>query len=75
MRLEERARRIAPPVLLVYGRRDRLAGARDGERLAAAIPRAELLLLEGTAHYGIAFHPEALRRTAGWLGAHGEGAT
>jgi acylglycerol lipase len=71
MRLEERAARVAPPALLVYGTADHLAGHQDGERLAAVLPVCELLSLPGVGHYGIAFDPPAVRRTAEWVVEHG----
>lgn len=67
MRLPERAASVAAPTLLVYSRGDRLSACGDGERLAAALPRAELLRISGASHYGVAFHPEAVAQTARWI--------
>src|SRR5690606_37666446 len=46
LRLEEAARRVEAPVLLVYGGLDRIVPPEQGRRLARLLPRAELLLLE-----------------------------
>ena len=70
MRLEERAAAIRAPTLLVYSRGVPLSGHHDGELLGARIPRARLLCLDRPTHYGVAFHPEAVRRTAAWTAAH-----
>lgn len=75
MRLDERAAAVSVPTLLVYSRGDHLSGYRDGERLAAAIPRAELVCLHGPSHYGVAFHPEALARTVAWTRSPSGGTT
>jgi pimeloyl-ACP methyl ester carboxylesterase len=68
--LERRAGEVPTPTLLVYGDADHLAGHADGRRLAAALPNAELDTLPGVSHYGIAFHPGCVRRTASWAAAH-----
>lgn len=65
--LARSAESIDVPVLLVYGRGDRLVPAAQGERLARAIPDAELALLDGATHWSCAFAPAALERVAGWM--------
>ncbi|HET8657208.1 MAG TPA: alpha/beta fold hydrolase [Longimicrobiaceae bacterium] len=60
LRLEEAARATPCPVLLVYGARDRLVPPEQGERLAALIPRAELLLLPGETHLTTPLAPAAI---------------
>jgi pimeloyl-ACP methyl ester carboxylesterase/predicted glycosyltransferase len=42
--------RIRCPVLVIHGSRDRIVGADRGPAVAAAIPGARLLLLEGAGH-------------------------
>lgn len=69
MDLEGAAARLRHPVLLVYSRADRLVPPVQGERLARAIPGAELLLLDRPAHYGVPFAEEAVRRIRDWVTA------
>lgn len=74
MRLEERAERITVPTLLVYSRADWLVSYADGERLAARMPGARLLSLDGATHYSVPFNPEAIDATLRWVDAHGRDA-
>lgn len=50
---------IAQPVLIVHGTRDTLARPQAAEALAAALPRAELRLIEGAGHAPFLSHPAA----------------
>jgi len=68
--LDHAARSIDIPVLLVYGTRDRLVPPAQGERLAARLPRAELMRVEGGSHWSTALDPQAIDRAAGWIEAH-----
>lgn len=69
-RLEERVGSVRVPTLLVYSRADRLVGHGDGARLAARMPAARLLSIEGATHYGAAFAPEAVRAAVEWMDQH-----
>jgi alpha-beta hydrolase superfamily lysophospholipase len=68
--LDRAAGSIDVPVLLVYGTRDRLVPPVQGERLAARLPRAELMRVEGGSHWSTALDPAAIGRAAGWIEAH-----
>jgi 3-oxoadipate enol-lactonase len=60
-----RLHRIAAPTLVVHGRQDRVVPVGNAEILAAAIPGAELLLLEDSGHLYPTEHPgidEAIAR-------------
>lgn len=48
---------IPQPVLIVHGTRDTLARPQAAEALAAALPRAELRLIEGAGHAPFLSHP------------------
>jgi pimeloyl-ACP methyl ester carboxylesterase len=63
------ARRIRIPVLLVYGGHDALVPPAQGDTLADAIPRAELVRLPHASHYGVPVARETPRIVAGWLAA------
>lgn len=67
--LERAASKISVPTLLVYGRDDLLVPAAQGERLAAAIPASELVLLDGATHWSCAFVEGAVEGAARWLAA------
>ncbi len=67
LRLEEAARRVRAPVLLVYGGRDRLVPPEQGERLAHLLPRAELLRLEGETHLSAPLAPAAVESAVAWM--------
>jgi pimeloyl-ACP methyl ester carboxylesterase len=68
--LDHAARSIDIPVLLVYGTRDRLVPPAQGERLAARLPRAELMRVEGGSHWSTSLDSKAIDRAAGWIEAH-----
>lgn len=50
---------IAQPVLIVHGTRDTLARPQAAEALAAALPHAELRLIDGAGHAPFLSHPSA----------------
>ncbi len=68
--LDHAAESIDVPVLLVYGTRDRLVPLAQGERLAARLPRAELMRIDGGSHWSTSLDPGAIERAAGWVEAH-----
>jgi alpha-beta hydrolase superfamily lysophospholipase len=68
--VERQAVDVRQPVLLVYGDRDRLVPLEQGERLARAIPHAELLRVAGGTHWSTALDPVAIDAAAEWIGAH-----
>lgn len=61
---------ISAPTLVVHGTEDVLIPPANGERLAAAIPGAELALWPDAAHLYFTDEPEVDRRVARWLSAH-----
>lgn len=67
LRPEAAAPRAELPVLLVYGERDRIVPAEQGERLARLLPRAELLVLPGATHLTAPLEPGAVERIAHWI--------
>jgi proline iminopeptidase len=52
--VEERLGDIPQPVLVLSGRRDRTCVVAAGEAIAAGIPRARLVILEASGHFGYA---------------------
>jgi 3-oxoadipate enol-lactonase len=62
-----RVANIRAPTLVVHGEDDVLIPPANGERLAAAIPGAELSLWPGAAHLYFTDEPEIDRRVAAWL--------
>jgi 3-oxoadipate enol-lactonase len=58
---------ISAPTLVVHGTEDVLIPPANGERLAAAIPGAELALWRDAAHLYFTDEPEADRAVARWL--------
>jgi 3-oxoadipate enol-lactonase len=60
---------ISAPPLVVHGTEDVLIPPANGERLAAAIPGAELALWPDAAHLYFTDEPEADRGVARWLSA------
>jgi alpha-beta hydrolase superfamily lysophospholipase len=68
--LEDAARATRVPVLLEYGSRDRLVPLEQGERIAALIPHAELLALEGETHLTTPLAARAVARLLRWIGEH-----
>jgi pimeloyl-ACP methyl ester carboxylesterase len=63
------ARRIRIPGLLVYGGHDALVPPAQGDTLADAIPRAELVRLPHASHYGVPVARETPRIVVDWLAA------
>lgn len=63
------AAKIEAPVLVVFGRQDRLIPWQQGERLAAEAPRAELLMLEDGNHGCMNVWPKHRPYTADWVAA------
>ncbi|WP_211276525.1 alpha/beta fold hydrolase [Archangium gephyra] len=62
---------IKAPTLIVHGTNDRMAPYAQAQRLAARVPGAELLSLEGGDHVGIFTHLHEVRARVGhFLGAH-----
>jgi alpha-beta hydrolase superfamily lysophospholipase len=58
------------PVLLVYGSRDLLVPADQGQRLAGLLPASELLLLPRETHLSAPLAPAALARLLSWIDQH-----
>ena len=56
------ARRVGCPTLVLWGDRDRLVDPRLAARLAAAVPGARLLVLEGVGHVAMLEAPERTAR-------------
>lgn len=69
--LEEAARRTSTPTLLVYGGRDLLVPAEQGERLAELLPASELLTLPRETHLTAPLAPAAVERLLRWIEEHG----
>lgn len=63
------------PTLIVHGTNDSMAPYVQAQRMAARVPGAELLSLEGGEHVGIFTHLHEFRARVGrFLGAHAPGA-
>ena len=63
--------RIAAPLLVVHGTHDSAAPFEQGQELAARVPGAELLAIDGGEHVSIFTHRELVRaRVARFLRAH-----
>jgi pimeloyl-ACP methyl ester carboxylesterase len=58
-----RYRRLKQPVLVVWCRKDPIVPLRSGRRLAAALPRARLAVIEGCHHLPQHERPRQLVRT------------
>jgi pimeloyl-ACP methyl ester carboxylesterase len=56
------AARLRPPTLVIWGDRDRLVDPRLATRLAATVPDARLLVLEGVGHVAMLEEPERTAR-------------
>jgi pimeloyl-ACP methyl ester carboxylesterase len=68
--------RIQAPMLIVHGTKDRAAPYAQAQRLAAGVPGAELLTLEGGEHVSIFTHRDEVRARVGrFLGAHAPAST
>lgn len=68
MQLEQAAREVRLPVLLVYGSRDRLVPPEQGQTLAGLIPTAELLRIPGGTHLTTFFAAQTTARIASFIG-------
>jgi 3-oxoadipate enol-lactonase len=64
---DARVEEIRAPTLVVHGEQDVLIPPVNGERLAAAVPDAELSLWPGAAHLYFTDEPEVDRFVARWL--------
>jgi alpha-beta hydrolase superfamily lysophospholipase len=70
MALEDAAAATTVPLLLAYGSSDRIVPPGQGERLAVAAPRAELVRVAGGRHLGTVLQPALRQHILRWLGAH-----
>ncbi len=61
---------VTAPLLLVFGRRDRLIPFSQAEKVHAAVPGSELLMLEEANHGCADYSPWHRPRTADWLASH-----
>jgi 2,6-dihydroxypseudooxynicotine hydrolase len=61
---------VAAPMLLVFGKKDRLIPYQQAEQAHAAIPGSELLMLEEANHGCADYSPWHRPRTADWLAHH-----
>jgi pimeloyl-ACP methyl ester carboxylesterase len=52
---------IAAPTLVVHGENDRLIPAENGKRIAARIPGAKLVIIQGASHVFTTDQPDAAR--------------
>jgi pimeloyl-ACP methyl ester carboxylesterase len=68
MELEEAARRVRVPVLLVYGESDRIVPIEQGERMAGAIASAEFFRVPGGTHLSTPIEPVVVHQLATWIG-------
>ncbi len=59
-KLERRLDRVTAPTLVVWGRQDRLIPLAHGERYAARIPGARLVVIDDCGHMPVLERPEAL---------------
>ena len=58
--VEPAASRVAAPVLVIHGTKDRIVPIARGRRLAALFPRAELQVIDGAGHVPYLTHPRAI---------------
>lgn len=63
--LRARLRDIQVPTLVIHGTRDLIVLPRDGRALAAAIPGAELVMLDGAGHVPTMTRPEQISAAIG----------
>jgi 2,6-dihydroxypseudooxynicotine hydrolase len=61
---------VAAPMLLVFGKKDRLIPFQQAEKAHAAVPGSELLMLEEANHGCADYSPWHRPRTADWLAHH-----
>jgi dipeptidyl aminopeptidase/acylaminoacyl peptidase len=70
LNLSEVAGDVTAPVLLVFGRKDRLIPYHQAEKVHAAVRDSELLMLEEANHGCADYSPWHRPRTADWLASH-----
>jgi pimeloyl-ACP methyl ester carboxylesterase len=71
-KLPERLHRVAMPVLILWGREDRLIPLAHGERYRALLPDARLAVIDGAGHLPILEKPdEVLAHVRPFLAANG----
>jgi len=65
------ARRLPnpPPLLIVHDNQDETVAARDGDAIAAAWPRAQLLRTEGLGHRGVTHNPLIVQQVVDFVTA------
>jgi 2,6-dihydroxypseudooxynicotine hydrolase len=68
--LSEVAGDVSAPMLLVFGRKDRLIPYQQAEKVHAAVRGSELLMLEEANHGCADYSPWHRPRTADWLAHH-----
>jgi dienelactone hydrolase len=68
--LTEVAGDVTAPMLLVFGRKDRLIPSQQAEKVHAAVRGSELLMLEEANHGCADYSPWHRPRTADWLAGH-----
>jgi dipeptidyl aminopeptidase/acylaminoacyl peptidase len=68
--LAEAAPKVVAPMLLVFGKKDRLIPYQQAEKVHAAVPGSELLMLEEANHGCADYSPWHRPRTADWLAGH-----
>jgi dienelactone hydrolase len=61
---------VSAPMLLVFGKKDRLIPYQQAEKVHAAVPGSELLMLEQANHGCADYAPWHRQRTADWLAHH-----
>lgn len=67
MGVEKAAQRVEMPVLLAYGQRDRVVPLEQGERIAAALKRSELLRVAKGTHLSTPLEPIVRNRLQSWM--------
>jgi alpha-beta hydrolase superfamily lysophospholipase len=70
MSLEEAAKRVRTPVLLVYGETDSVVPIVQGERLKAALAEAELFRVQEGTHLSTPLDPLTTERILSWIEEH-----
>ena len=68
--LSETAGQVTAPMLLVFGKKDRLIPYEQAEKVHAAVPGSELMMLEEANHGCADYSPWHRPRTADWLATH-----
>lgn len=72
LRLEECAAAVAAPTLLIYGARDLIVPATQGERLSALLPRGRLLTVPGETHLSLPLAPNVTEAIVSWIEGHAD---